>query len=430
MKICDSRTCEHVGPGRPKKWPIRVRVGRVEVAVYRVRGKRPRFVFSDYSSGKRVLWQFTDETEAVHQARLLASRLNAGQEAAAQMTNADAYELQSARSALGKFGLRLSDGVRVLAACLAKLGGDAHELEAAVRWYVQTVKGVSKVTVEQVIDEIVKSKTALGRSARYLGDLRSRLGILSKAFPSRVVGTITPVEVQRWLDGLAARGLKAQTVAHARRIASLVFRFAYRRGYTAIDVMARVEPVSVRRAEPQVFTPEEMARLMAAADSKTLPVLALLGFAGIRPAEVERLDWSAINLADRVITIGADAAKTGSRRFVEIAPNLAKWLLPYARASGPVWAGPRGTGRLQQALSKIAERAGVTWKPNALRHTFISCRVALVQDVPKVAFEAGNSPQMIMRHYLRLTTAETARRWFSIEPQTAENVVALSGGAQ
>lgn len=55
-----------------------------------------------------------------------------------------------------------------------------------------------------------------------------------------------------------------------------------------------------------------------------------------------------------------------------------------------------------QALKEAAEKDGkdpdtdkakkVKWKKNALRHSFISYRVAETQDVPKVALEAGNSP--------------------------------------
>jgi hypothetical protein len=38
------------------------------------------------------------------------------------------------------------------------------------------------------------------------------------------------------------------------------------------------------------------------------------------------------------------------------------------------------------------------WKHNALRHSFISYRVADIQNVAQVALEAGNSPGMIFGH--------------------------------
>jgi hypothetical protein len=70
-------------------------------------------------------------------------------------------------------------------------------------------------------------------------------------------------------------------------------------------------------------------------------------------------------------------------------------------------------------------KAKVEWKPNALRHSFISYRLAEIQDVNRVALEAGTSPQMIFRHYRELATPEQARTWFAIAPETAANVVPM-----
>ena len=56
------------------------------------------------------------------------------------------------------------------------------------------------------------------------------------------------------------------------------------------------------------------------------------------------------------------------------------------------------------------------WKKNALRHSYISYRVAEVQDVPKVALEAGNSGPMIFQHYRELVQPKAAKEWFGILP--------------
>ena len=56
------------------------------------------------------------------------------------------------------------------------------------------------------------------------------------------------------------------------------------------------------------------------------------------------------------------------------------------------------------------------WKKNALRHSFISYRVAEIQDTAKVSLEAGNSPQIIFQHYRELVRLKEAKRWFAIEP--------------
>ena len=43
-----------------------------------------------------------------------------------------------------------------------------------------------------------------------------------------------------------------------------------------------------------------------------------------------------------------------------------------------------------------------------------------------MALEAGNSPQMIFRHYRELATPQQAQTWFAIAPEAAPNVVPIS----
>ena len=60
------------------------------------------------------------------------------------------------------------------------------------------------------------------------------------------------------------------------------------------------------------------------------------------------------------------------------------------------------------------------WKHNALRHSFISYRVAETQNVAQVALEAGNRPQMIFKHYRELVRPAEAKAWFGIVPAAPE----------
>jgi hypothetical protein len=50
------------------------------------------------------------------------------------------------------------------------------------------------------------------------------------------------------------------------------------------------------------------------------------------------------------------------------------------------------------AKTKTDMLPALPWKHNALRHSFISYRVADIQNVAQVALEAGNSPGMIFGH--------------------------------
>ncbi len=56
------------------------------------------------------------------------------------------------------------------------------------------------------------------------------------------------------------------------------------------------------------------------------------------------------------------------------------------------------------------------WKPNALRHSYASYRLAEIKDAARVALEMGNSPSMLFRNYRELVTEEQAKQWFSVMP--------------
>ena len=133
-----------------------------------------------------------------------------------------------------------------------------------------------------------------------------------------------------------------------------------------------------------------------------------------------RLDWQNVKLGRGHIEITAANAKTASRRIVPILPNLAVWLKDAAKKTGKIFPHTRAYFHEMQrdisAKTKTDKLPALPWKHNALRHSFISYRVADIQNVAQVALEAGNSPGMIFGHYRELVTADDAKTWFAIAP--------------
>ena len=166
----------------------------------------------------------------------------------------------------------------------------------------------------------------------------------------------------------------------------------------------------------EIFTPEEMTKLLNHAQAELVPFLAFGGFAGLRSAEIERLDWKDVRFETGFVVVEAAKAKTASRRQVEMAANLRTWLRPYAKQTGKVL--PHNDDQLYKALRELSTMAKVSWRNNALRHSYISYRVAETGDVNQTALEAGNSPAMIFSNYRELVTPQEAKKWFSIMPPT------------
>ena len=82
------------------------------------------------------------------------------------------------------------------------------------------------------------------------------------------------------------------------------------------------------------LTPEQTQTLLHCADGETRPLFALAAFAGIRWSEIERLRWE--DIREHEIVISAAKAKTRSRRVIEIARNLKRFLEPCRGRTGSV----------------------------------------------------------------------------------------------
>src|SRR5262249_40126475 len=147
-------------------------------------------------------------------------------------------------------------------------------------------------------------------------------------------------------------------------------------------------------------------------------------FAGLREAEIQRLDWSEVDLGRSHIEVKAAKAKTARRRIVPIRANLAAWLRPYATIKGRV---VRVGAR--RKLERVRKAAGLTrWPKNGLRHSFASYRLAATHDAPRVAWELGHTtPHLLYNTYRELVLPNEAERYWKIAPAAEmQNVVAFT----
>jgi integrase len=200
--------------------------------------------------------------------------------------------------------------------------------------------------------------------------------------------------------------------------------------------MDSVPMAKVQHGEIEIFRPGELANLLSAADSSLIPFLTIGAFAGLRHAELQRLDWSDVRLDDGFIEVKASKAKTASRRLVPIQDNLKRWLTPLRKSSGAICDYANMSKQLlwlseavDKKLKETDATVGFVWKHNALRHSFISYRVAQTQNVAQVALEAGNSPRVVFSNYRELVRPADAAKWFGIAPDGEEKVIPMSAVA-
>ena len=408
-----------VGKSVGKDGPLLVRIGNVTVKVYRrLRGPYTIWEIADYSGGKRRLRSFNDEAEARKEATRIARALATGQTVAAGMSAQQMASFGRAIQLLQGTQVPLEIAAASFAEAFNILG--ANRIVEAARFFSERqLLFASPIPVPQVVEEFLAVRQTRDLSRRYLDDLDDRLGRFAKAF-NCPIQSVSPDLLQRWLDGL---GLKPQGYRNYRTVVHTFFEHAKARRYVAENPVHSVEKIKVRVEEIEILTPEEMQRLLAAArrtNSWLLPALALGGFAGLRSAEIERLTWAEIDRDHRIITVGANQAKTATRRIVPMPDNLVLWLDLIRNKKGPVWPhGPEAFYKAQQACADETEIDGmkpVRWKANGLRHSFASYRFAQIQDAGRVAGEMGNSPKVVHQRYRELVKPLDAARWFDLKP--------------
>jgi len=183
------------------------------------------------------------------------------------------------------------------------------------------------------VKEILLAKKQDRLSNHHVQDLKS----IYARFVTDVSGLISEVTTSQ-IDTWLRKGDHSITTRNNRlkRIKNL-FEFAKQRGYLPKNEPTAAESLKRGKAQDSdvgIFAPDEMCRLMDAASEEMIPFLAIGGFAGLRVAEICRLDWSAVILERRIIELRAGQAKTASRRIIPISENLAAWLEPLDR-QGP-----------------------------------------------------------------------------------------------
>ena len=299
----------------------------------------------------------------------------------------------------------------------------------AVNFYLPHLHATKRTcTATELVNELLKIKEADGASERYLSDLRSRLTQFSESFNGKAVAEITSAQVDEWLRSLCnsetGKRLAATTRNNFRRVLIVAFNFARERGYCAGNPAEKSARAKVIEGTIGILTVEETARLLESASSELLPYVAIGAFAGLRRAELERLDWREIDLQAGLIEVTAKKAKSARRRFVRIQPNLAKWLQPYAQLSGNVT-----PLKYRELLDAAREAARIEqWPHNALRHSFASYHLACFNDAAALALELGHTnSNLVFQHYRQLVKPKKAERYWKIAPVAAgKKIVAFA----
>src|SRR6266480_2572742 len=304
-----------------------------------------------------------------------------------------------------------------------KLAAHGRTLTDAATFYLDYLERIRRcnVTVAELAAEVVEAKRKDGRAPMYVADLKKRLARFCADFGERPIAGISVEDLDDWLRGLDC---SPKTRMNFRANVGVLFSYAERRRMIDSNPILRTARPKLADLPPEIFTVDELSALLNAAATRipdVVPMLAIGAFAGLREAEIKRLDWSEVDQKRGHIEVKSSKAKSARRRLIEMQPNLREWLRPYAgMTAGVVPANAR------KKLDLARKAANLTrWPNNGLRHSFASYRLAATHDAPRVASDLGHtSPQMLYSTYRALVLPEEAERYWKLIPGSkAENVL-------
>ena len=113
---------------------------------------------------------------------------------------------------------------------------------------------------------------------------------------SAQLAAITVEELDDWLRGLDC---SPKTRMNFRANVGVLFSYAERRRMIDSNPILRTARPKLIDKAPEIFSVDELTALLNAALSKApdvVPMLAIGAFAGLREAEIKRLDWAEIDL--------------------------------------------------------------------------------------------------------------------------------------
>jgi len=382
--------------------------------------KKPKFAVQPYRHSKTHKWCL-DLRSLGKGRKFFRTEAEASAERLRQLTLLERH----GREAAGLSQRELSDFITAR----KKLAKYNETISDAVEFRVDYLERVRRcrITVAELADEVLDAKRKDGRSQRYIDDLRLKFARFCQDFGSRIIASMTVEELDDWLRHLDCA---PKTRADYRSCIGVLFGHAERRRMIDSNPIKYTAKPKLPDNPPEIFRMDELQALLDAANRvhpDVLPMLAIGAFAGLRDAEIKRLDWTEVDLSRGHIEVKAAKAKSARRRIVPMQPNLAAWLRPYSDRAGHV-APEAARGKLE----RVRKAAGLArWPKNGLRHSFSSYRLAAIHDAPRVASELGHtSPQMLYNTYRELVLPEEAGRYWKIEPaRETANVVAFTASS-
>lgn len=345
--------------------------------------------------------------------------------------------------------------------------------------YAATSRGESPRTLSETIRELVEreetkdetpffenaafdflvfkeKRAALSES--YYVQIKSRLKALSCALKGKRLAQIHEGELESAILNAVSprrsREVAPKTLKHWLALAREVFAWWFSRENAKRSARDKLTnpletlafPKIEKEAEPEIYSLSESRALLAElwrSAPEIVPAVAVQMFCGVRNAEALRLRWR--DIIEGEIRLSCAITKTKVSRSVAVPENLKAWFEACALRSGVpardalIYAGKDAAAEKLATLDKDArkreeyeaeqarrdaygralraafERAKITKKQNAFRHTAASCMVKIYGEAAAATF-CGHSTRTQAVFYRTAVSSQDAKGYFGIMP--------------
>lgn len=249
-----------------------------------------------------------------------------------------------------------------------------------------------------------KSKSHQDKARQICGMLRQRF----------VTVDVSAAELESWFVRLPG---SETTRAMFYRYTRMFFRWAHRMGYVARDPSAALDAPKAAVGR-NILTAGQMKAVLALEMPQWMEACILLGgFAGLRTAELLRMEWADVDATKGEIHIRPGVGKdTGGflERIVNFTPPLARRKERFQVEGKLVPVSARVFHLARKELARSAD-LGLDWPDNCLRHSFATYHLAKSKNAGVTAFQMGHTnPSMVQRVYAVPAVRADQAAWWAI----------------
>jgi integrase len=202
-----------------------------------------------------------------------------------------------------------------------------------------------------------------------------------KPFFPGLVSDIDVRGIEAYKAARMATGISPVTMNNDLKILSCILKFGVENKY--VDDIPKIQRVKAPKKPHRFLSTEEIGKVIAAARADVRPMLQMMIFTGLRKGEVRHLEWSDVDLGNRLLHVRPkdtwNTKTENSARTVPLCdPALEALQMAWERAekrmvkSTLVFPGRKGPlNDIRESLNGACARAGIPHvRVHGLRHTF------------------------------------------------------------